>query len=119
MMIEEGSASTHYGVEAKQIREEVGPTIEKRRGWLFEDTLGAREHRGVYQLFTLFWIGVVDKLTELLGLRQPPRQVQGNTPQEFCVRAKHGMGNLVLLDLSKNVFVDVVPFGDRNGGRER
>ena len=119
MVIEESSAARHKRVETEQIREKVGPSVQKRCGRLLGDALGAGGHNCVHQLFAFFGIRVFDKFADLLRFWQPPCQVQGNTPQELCVGAKQGMGDLIQFDLSKNVFVDEIFPGDGNGRRGR
>src|SRR5438046_8183108 len=101
MVIEESSTARHKRVETEQIREKVGPSVQKRCGRLLGDALGAGGHNCVHQLFAFFGIRVFDKFADLLRFWQPPCQVQGNTPQELCVGAKQGMGDLIQFDLSK------------------
>src|SRR6266496_5102765 len=67
VVIKERSATVHQGIHSKQIRKEISPAVEKRRGGLFGNPLGTGGHEGVHYLVPLLGIAVFDKLPNPVG----------------------------------------------------
>ncbi len=117
MRTEERLAATLEWIDADEVGQEVGPTVEVRRVGFAGDAFGAGFEKAFDEFGALSGIGVGEELAGCVGLGQAAGYVEMDAADKLGVGTERGDGNTGLLGDAEYVIVNEIGGFGRWTGR--